>query len=85
MKQYNPSIEKKGNLIKLAIDMHLKSFRVVRQMDHASVQPGQRFEPARFCIAVDGLGIVARAGLPHQEALTLLRATAVATSIPIVL
>ena len=48
MKQYNQSIEKKGNLIKLAIDMHLKSFRVVRQMDHAMVQPGQRFEPARF-------------------------------------
>src|SRR5450432_3227091 len=48
MKQYNPSIEKKGNLIKIAIDMHLKSFLVVRQMDHSSVQPGQRFEPARF-------------------------------------
>jgi transposase len=48
MKQSNPSIEKKGNLIKIAIDMHLKSFLVVRQMDHSLVQPGQRFEPARF-------------------------------------
>ena len=48
MKQYNQNIEKKCNLIKIAIDMHLKSFRVVRQMDHASVQPAQRFEPARF-------------------------------------
>lgn len=40
--------EKKVQLIKIAIDMHLKSFRVVRQMDHAPVQPAQRFEPWRF-------------------------------------
>jgi transposase len=46
--QYNHSIEKRVELSKIAIDMHLKSFRVVRQMDHGSVQPAQRFEPARF-------------------------------------
>lgn len=46
--QYNHSVEKRVGLIKIAIDMHLKSFRVVRQMDQASVQPAQRFEPARF-------------------------------------
>jgi len=49
MKQeYKDSLENKVDLIKIAIDMHLKSFRVVRQMDHALVQPAQRFEPAGF-------------------------------------
>jgi transposase len=47
-KQNNHSVENKVHLIKIAIDMHLKSFRVVRQMDHALVQPAQRFEPPRF-------------------------------------
>ena len=42
-------VEKKVQLSKIAIDMHLKSFRVVRQMDHGPVQPAQRFEPPRFC------------------------------------
>ena len=46
--QYNHSIEKTVQLSKIAIDMHLKSFRVVRQMDHGPVQPAQRFEPACF-------------------------------------
>lgn len=46
--QNNHSVENKVQLIKIAIDMHLKSFRVVRQMDHALVQPAQKFEPARF-------------------------------------
>src|SRR5712692_5821892 len=48
MKQNNNSVENKVQLIKIAIDMHLKSFRVVRQMDHALVQPAQRFEAPRF-------------------------------------
>jgi transposase len=47
-KTNNAQVENKVQLIKIAIDMHLKSFRVVRQMDHALVQPAQRFEPARF-------------------------------------
>jgi transposase len=46
--QNNHSVENKVQLIKIAIDMHLKSFRVVRQMDHARVEPAQRFEPPRF-------------------------------------
>ena len=46
--QNNHSVENKVELIKIAIDMHLKSFRVVRQMDHARVEPAQRFEPPRF-------------------------------------
>jgi transposase len=48
MKHYNHSIEKRVQLSKIAIDMHLKSFRVVRQMDHGAVQPAQRFEPGQF-------------------------------------
>ena len=45
----NPKIiENKVQLIKIAIDMHLKSYRVVRQLDHSMVQPAQRFEPRRF-------------------------------------
>jgi transposase len=47
-KQNIDRLENKVDLIKIAIDMHLKSFRVVRQMDHGPVQPAQRFEPARF-------------------------------------
>lgn len=42
------SVGDKAELIKIAIDMHLKSFRVVRQADHSGVQPAQRFEPAGF-------------------------------------
>ena len=49
MKQYNQEqIENKVNLSKIAVDMHLESFRVVRQLDHSLVQPAQRFEPFRF-------------------------------------
>lgn len=48
MKQYKSKIENKVKLSKIAVDMHLKSFRVVRQQDHSTVQPAQRFEPARF-------------------------------------
>jgi transposase len=48
-KQNQVSVEQnKIQLIKIAIDMHLRSFRVVRQLDHALVQPAQRFEPAGF-------------------------------------
>jgi transposase len=43
-----PTVETKVGLIKIAIDMHLKSYRVVRQLDHTAPQPAQRFEPARF-------------------------------------
>ena len=47
--QKEARVEKdKVQLSKIAIDMHLKSFRVVRQMDHTAVQPAQRFEPPRF-------------------------------------
>src|ERR1700760_386065 len=35
-------------IIKIAIDMHLKSYRVVRQLDHSAPQPAQRFTPDKF-------------------------------------
>src|ERR1700693_5325893 len=41
------NIENEVQLIKIAIDMHLKSYRVERQLDHSMVQPAQRFEPKR--------------------------------------
>lgn len=39
---------KKARQIKLSIDVHAESFRVVRQVDGASPQPGQKFTPAGF-------------------------------------
>src|SRR3954463_8543087 len=42
------TVETKIGLIKIAIDMHQKSYRVVRQLDYTSPQPAQRFEPAKF-------------------------------------
>ena len=48
MNNQDTKIENKVQLIKIAIDMHLKSFRVVCQADHSAVQPAQRFEPAGF-------------------------------------
>lgn len=47
-KQTEPKLENKVEVSKIAIDMHLKSYRVVRKMDHGPVQPAQRFEPGKF-------------------------------------
>ena len=44
----NSKLEKEVQLIKIAIDMHRESYRVVRQMDYGPVQPAQRFEPGKF-------------------------------------
>jgi transposase len=41
-------VESQIGISKIAIDMHLKSFRVVRQLDHASPQPAQKFTPEKF-------------------------------------
>jgi len=41
-------LEKKASLIKIAIDMHLRSYRVVRQIDHSTPQPAQKFWPLAF-------------------------------------
>jgi transposase len=42
------TIEEKGGLIKIAIDMHLKSYRVVRQFGYQRPQPAQKFNPGAF-------------------------------------
>ena len=36
------------SLIKIAIDMHLRSYRVVRQIEYRKPQPAQRFAPEAF-------------------------------------
>jgi transposase len=38
----------KAKLIKLGIDVHADSYRVVRQVDNATPQPAQKFTPADF-------------------------------------
>ena len=38
----------KAKTIKLGIDVHADSYRVVRQVDHATPQPAQKFSPAGF-------------------------------------
>jgi hypothetical protein len=39
---------KKATLIKIAIDMHLRSYRVVRQIDQSRPQPAKKFTPQAF-------------------------------------
>ena len=36
--------------IKLGIDVHAESYRVVRQIDHATPQPAQKFRPKEFLV-----------------------------------
>jgi transposase len=38
----------KAKSIKLGIDVHADSYRVVRQIDHATPQPAQKFSPKEF-------------------------------------
>jgi len=38
----------KANIIKLGIDVHARQYVVVRQVDHATPQPAQRFTPEEF-------------------------------------
>lgn len=38
----------KAKCIKLGIDVHADSYRVVRQLDHATPQPAQKFTPTDF-------------------------------------
>lgn len=43
-----PQMAAKAKSIKLGIDVHADSYRVVRQVDHATPQPAQKFTPAEF-------------------------------------
>ena len=40
----------KAKTIKLGIDVHADSYRVVRQVDHATPQPAQKFKPQDFLV-----------------------------------
>jgi transposase len=40
----------KAKTIKLGIDVHADSYRVVRQVDHATPQPAQKFTPKEFLV-----------------------------------
>jgi transposase len=40
----------KAKSIKLGIDVHADSYRVVRQVDHATPQPAQKFTPREFLL-----------------------------------
>ena len=40
----------KAKSIKLGIDVHAESYRVVRQVDHATPQPAQKFSPEGFLV-----------------------------------
>src|SRR6185503_18456828 len=42
----------KAKSIKLGIDVHADSYRVVRQIDHATPQPAQKFTPEGFLLWV---------------------------------
>ena len=42
------SVLEKASLIKIAIDMHLRSYRVVRQIERSAPQPTQKFSPEGF-------------------------------------
>src|ERR1700679_3606007 len=42
------NVENKIGTSKIAIDMHLKSFRIVRQLDYGQPQPAQKFAPEEF-------------------------------------
>ncbi|EEF61744.1 IS110 family transposase [Pedosphaera parvula] len=42
----------KAKSIKLGIDVHADSYRVVRQVDHATPQPAQKFTPQDFLVWV---------------------------------
>lgn len=41
-------VSKKFSLIKIAIDMHLRNYRVVGQIESSKPQPAQRFAPEAF-------------------------------------
>src|SRR3546814_3653913 len=48
MNKQTEILEKKASLVKIAIDMHLRNYRVVRQIDHSTPQPAQKFAPQGF-------------------------------------
>ena len=50
MNTKNETITKRAGLIKIAIDMHLGNYRVVRQIDQSHPEPAQRFNRVGFSL-----------------------------------
>jgi hypothetical protein len=48
MNKQRETISRKAGLIKIAIEMDLESYRVVRQIDGSAPQPAQKFSPEGF-------------------------------------
>jgi len=48
MRTNEDNIEENSQAIKIAIDMHLRSYSVVRQIGHQAPQPAQKFTPEGF-------------------------------------
>lgn len=48
MKERKQETGAKASLIKLAVDVHKRSYTVVRQVDEAKLEPPQRFTPGEF-------------------------------------
>ena len=51
-RQSNTANARQAKQIKLGIDVHADSYRVVRQVDNATPQPAQRFTPRAFLVWV---------------------------------
>ncbi len=48
MNTKNERISKRAGLIKIGIEMQLRNYRVVRQIDQSHPEPAQKFKPAVF-------------------------------------
>jgi hypothetical protein len=48
MNKEDDILVKKASVIKIAIDMHLRSYSVVREIDQSRPQPTQKFWPPAF-------------------------------------
>lgn len=53
MTEKKQKTQPKASLIKLAVDVHKRSYTVVRQVDDAKLEPPQRFEPLAFKMWVE--------------------------------
>jgi hypothetical protein len=61
-------VSKRAGLIKIAIDMHRRNYRVVRQIDYSQPQPAQKFQPEAFCCWLSKQGELAERVVVCYEA-----------------
>ena len=62
MNKQGEILEKKALVIKIAIDMHLRSYRVVRQLDHSSPPRRRSLRRRHFTIGWKKIATTGRAG-----------------------